>query len=532
MERPATVIVLAILAGCRAGDTAETSHPDSTPQDSQDSSEQLPPIRGLAAVAANAGNPFSALVSVTLDHEASVRVDYGETISYDHHTPQVDIEALRSSTQLVLGLGAARTYHLQVTAEAPGFAPWTSDDLTFNTDPLPKGWPSCSATFQAPESDFDPDEVVCTNADIDDDGPVYFCADRWGEPRWWLRHPDGLNLLAVRPLADGTWAAVSNSLDIFDASGVLIATYWPSWFEGRTRFVHEQINPHDILQLSDGPWAGALAFFTTTSESLEDWSPLGYGIIVYDPTSDEVLWDWSAHGVLGDGVPIDDALSYDRHGVADAENDWLHFNAILHEVDEDGRQYFWVSARSQDWIMKIDVQTDQILWRLGYGGDFTLVDDIDSTKPTREPSEGWFFHQHSPEWESRSGFRTRFFVFDNGDNRQDDEGSVLDGYSRAVEMEIDEDSKLAEIDFTYGSSDPKSPDHFYSTSFGDVNLMPGGERLLVTSGYSVDAFIRELAFPKGDLRWSLTCGGCTDCFYRGIWYPSLYDPISAKASSR
>ena len=33
---------------------------------------------------------------------------------------------------------------------------------------------------------------------------------------------------------------------------------------------------------------------------------------LFDPDTEEVLWDWSAHGELGDGQPISPRLSYQR----------------------------------------------------------------------------------------------------------------------------------------------------------------------------------------------------------------------------
>ena len=54
--------------------------------------------------------------------------------------------------------------------------------------------------------------------------------------------------------------------------------------------------------------------------------------------------------------------------------DWTHTNAILFSPD-DGNLI--VSVRHQNWVVKVDyangVGTGDILWKLGYQGDFTLV---------------------------------------------------------------------------------------------------------------------------------------------------------------
>ena len=90
--------------------------------------------------------------------------------------------------------------------------------------------------------------------------------------------PDDQGLLAVRVLQDGGWASVSDSdslLALFDDRGGLIRDYRHIWFEGKTRFEHHWIDMHETLQITEGPWAGALAFISNVSEEWggpeEDW---------------------------------------------------------------------------------------------------------------------------------------------------------------------------------------------------------------------------------------------------------------------
>jgi arylsulfate sulfotransferase len=71
--------------------------------------------------------------------------------------------------------------------------------------------------------------------------------------------------------------------------------------------------------------------------------------------------------------------------------DWTHSNAILYSAD-DGNLI--VSSRHQNWLIKIDYEngagSGDILWKLGYQGDFTLMGGTDPTD--------WFYAQHGPSF--------------------------------------------------------------------------------------------------------------------------------------
>jgi hypothetical protein len=478
-------------------------------------------------VRANPANPFSALVELTADHDMDVHVEvveHGEVVAT---TPVQRAVAGEPAAILVLGLRADRTHEMRPVGTAADRT-WIGEQLTFETDRLPGGWPDCAVTSMDPDGSAGEDEVVCTNGWVYAD-PVYYCVDRTGEPVWALLHPDDETLLALRARADGGFGASLDSdsrIALFDRSGSLTAEYGPLWFEGRTRFEHTWIDMHELIDLSDGPWAGAVAFLTTTDEPLDDgrWMS-GTGVIVFDPATEQVLWDWSAHGERGDGVPIDPALDYDRLGlglVNDPE-DWTHGNALVHVSDDAGGQQFWLSLRHQDWIVAVDPATDGMLWRLGHQGDFALVDDLDAGEPAARPDEDWYFRQHAPELRWTDGSRARLLVFDNGAVRPGPNGepSEAAAYSRVVELEFDTDAMRAAITFDFGASDPGHEDHFYSEGMGDADMLWGGDRVQFVSGWG-DSFVGEIGYPGGDWRWRLDCPGQPE-IYRVNAFPDLYD---------
>ena len=91
--------------------------------------------------------------------------------------------------------------------------------------------------------------------------------------------------------------------------------------------------------------------------------------------------------------------------------DWTHGNAILYSSD-DGNLI--VSLRHRNWLLKIDYANGSgqgdIIWHLGYQGDFALVGGTDPTD--------WFYAQHGPSFASTSTSGSfTLAVFDYGDDR-------------------------------------------------------------------------------------------------------------------
>jgi hypothetical protein len=483
-------------------------------------------LEGNIRVLANETNPFSALARVTVDSDIEVRVEYGVGEAFDRSTPTATLSAGQMTEFLVLGLRPDTQYDIRAVA-IDGERSWTSSTQTFQTSPLPEGWPECTVTAPDPTL-FDDNEVICSNHRLVDETPIYACVDRDGVPVWWLRHPDGERMQQITALPDGSFAAVGDSdsfVAFFDRYGEMTGEYIDLWFEGRTRFFHDWVDMHEVVELTEGPWAGAVAFTTATVDIVDGEERGGSGLIVFDRHTEEVVWDWHIHGEMGDGVSIDpDMIDYDRYGIHDegGARYWNHGNALLHGID-DGGEFFWMSLRAQDWVIKIDVETDQVLWRLGYGGDFELVDDLDAADPEPLDPRRWFYQQHAPEWQAHDGDRARFLIYDNGVTRPDADGDPdsTDQYSRIVELEIDEDSRRATVHFEYGSPDEDDPAHFYSKQLGDADMLPGASSLMFDEGLG-NPWIAEITYPGGQETWRYHCPDMPR-FYRLNYFPSLYD---------
>jgi hypothetical protein len=155
------------------------------------------------------------------------------------------------------------------------------------------------------------------------------------------------------------------------------------------------------------------------------------------------VWTWNAF----------DHLDVNRH--IDGLPDWTHANALLYSP---GDGNLILSVRNQSWILKIDYAngtgSGNILWHLGYQGDFALTNE---GIPIDDDPSLWFGNQHFPIILSQNGSQTTFGVFDNGDDRVMNTAgsecvSPLAGdpllpscYSRPVVFQIDESSMVANI---------------------------------------------------------------------------------------
>src|SRR5579863_1255087 len=148
---------------------------------------------------------------------------------------------------------------------------------------------------------------------------------------------------------------------------------------------------HDVLVLPNGHWIVLCQIDNGTTDIVGD-------ALVEIDLNGNVVWAWSAF----------DHLDVNRHLMG--LPDWTHSNAIVPTPDGN----LLVSMRNQSWILKIDYEngagSGNILWKLGEGGDFTLVGG--------DPSQ-WFYAQHYPNILSTEGSQTTLAVFDDGNLRID-----------------------------------------------------------------------------------------------------------------
>lgn len=148
--------------------------------------------------------------------------------------------------------------------------------------------------------------------------------------------------------------------------------------------------------------------------------------------------------------------------------DWTHTNAIIYSAD-DGNLI--ISIRHQNWLVKVDYANGagagDVLWRLGYQGDFTLVGGTDPTD--------WFYAQHGPSFATTNTTgQFSLILFDNGNDRFLPSGQVTCGttstptcYSTVPLLQIDEAAKTATLAFN-----PTAP--IFSFFGGNAEVLKNG----------------------------------------------------------
>ncbi len=214
----------------------------------------------------------------------------------------------------------------------------------------------------------------------------------------------------------------------------------------------------------------------------------------------QVVWTWDAFdhldtsrtATLGDAcLPAGTGCA--PYYLARTANDWLHGNSLFRTADGN----ILYSARSQDWIIKIDyedgVGNGDVIWRLGKDGDFQIISD--------DPSP-WFSHQHDPNFETADG--TRLDVFDDGNVRAAADPTI---HSRGQVLQLDEANRTATLAmntdlgayaFALGSAHRLPNGHYHF----DVGWVVGDDPLNPTSrAVEVDAsgnvvFVLEASTPE------------------------------------
>jgi arylsulfate sulfotransferase len=219
-----------------------------------------------------------------------------------------------------------------------------------------------------------------------------------------------------------------------------------------------------------------------------------------------VVWAWSGFDKLG--------LYIDRN--LQGWPDGTHGNAILYTAEGNLLR----SVRHQSWILKIDYENGtgngDVLWRLGYDGDFTLL---------AGDASQWFYAQHDPYIVNANGSQMTLALFDNGNLRLDPTGTIPCGsastaatcYSRAIILQIDESANLH---WEYLSG-------YYSCWGGNALLLPNGnvEFNATIPFSSLASQITEMAQTDNpQIVWQMNINGQNA--YRGMRIPSLYPGIT------
>jgi arylsulfate sulfotransferase len=219
------------------------------------------------------------------------------------------------------------------------------------------------------------------------------------------------------------------------------------------------------------------------------------------------VWLWSSF----------DHLDLNRHPMQFP--DWTHANAVVYSPDDGD---LIVSMRHQDWVMKIDYHdgsgTGNILWKLGYQGDFALQGGTDPVD--------WFYAQHDANIASGNSSGTfDVMLFDNGNNRVLDSSGTICGqgtacWSRVPLLQVDESAKTATLEWV----DDLSP--VFSFFGGNARMLANGniefDECAPTTAQNAAIYEVTRTSPPQTV-WQMEISGLFA--YRGYRMPSLYPGV-------
>jgi len=487
------------------------------------------PPPALSMSLASTSHPLVAQAQITSGCAGQVMVEFGPDTSYGRNTTSYAIDSSNPLTVQVAGMRASTTYHMRVQRQCGG-ATDAGADSTFTTGALPATpFPALQVSRPAssPSVAENPGiELVDTIAAASGQMQAFF-TDRDANPIWYYDVGPNAAPYVFKPLPNGnlifeiTSGTLSDTiLREVDLAGNTIREMDVSQLVQKTQAAGYDFIPnnlhHEVLPLTNGHviiLVNCTKPFTDLPGYPGTTQVIGDQIIDLDENWNPV-WSWNSF----------DHLDVTRH--LNGLPDWTHSNALVY-TPQDGN--LLLSIRHQSWVIKIDYNngtgTGNVLWRLGYEGDFALAQGDDPTN--------WFSFQHFPSLVSQNGSQITLAVWDNGDSRfTDTTDTATCGtagapacYSRATVFQLDESAMSANLlwDNIPG---------YYSLWGGSINQLANGNIEFDANALNVPPVpnvvsevqeVTQTATPH--LVWKMDIP--TPMFaYRAYRVPSLYPGVT------
>ena len=476
-------------------------------------------------------NPLVYQYSANAPAGSTVTVQFGPDTNYGKSTSPVTVpDGANSVTILVAGMKPSTTYHLQAIKNLPDGTQQSDPDKTFTTPSVSQSIiPSSSVTLPPGMTPSSGVELVTLTKPIGNDSNKLriLAVDPFGNIIWYYDYdyslgiaqpikllPNGHFLVNLFGVVGTPKTSPGGTVREIDLAGNTIHEFTvddlnqeltAAAYDWTAVSIH-----HDLLALPNGHiilLVNAYKNFTDLPGYPGTTAVLGDYIVDLDP-SYKPVWVWSTF----------DHLDVNRHPMLFP--DWTHSNALVYSSD-DGN--LLLSIRHQYWVVKIDYANGQgtgdILWKLGYQGDFTL---LNSNSPA-----GWFYAQHYAHIvSSNTSGDFQLGLFDNGDNRVLDNNGTICGatgapacYSRPTIFEVNESTKTAQLIWSYptvyanwGGVVQELPN---TNMFVDINTPsdnPNGARVLELTQEQTPQIV-----------WQLDINGQNS--YRTTHLPSLYPGV-------
>jgi arylsulfate sulfotransferase len=464
-------------------------------------------------------NAQVALYTISPAAAASVSVQFGIDTNYGLTTWTQPVPPGGGLVKLfVAGMKANTLYHLRGVVQFPDGSQFLDDDQTFTTGAIPVAQlPTITATTTAgmtPQSGVELLDLASGAA-----FPV-IVTDLRGNVLWIYNLPvagDVPNPIKLLPnghflinFGSTTGDGINSVLQEVDLTGGLIWQMTAAELNNAlaaATCAGCKINVigthHDFVLLPNGH----LILIAALQKIISGTTVTGDAIIDLDQNH-KPTWLWNEF----------DHLDVTRQPMGFP--DWTHTNAVLYSED-DGNLI--ISMRHQNWIVKVDYANGKgagdILWKLGYQGDFALLGGTDPTD--------WFYAQHGPSFASKNTTgKFSMALFDNGDDRVFPGGVTCGAvgappclYSTVPLLQLDEMAKIATLTFH-----PTAPT--YSFFGGNAAVLKNGnvEYCESAGGPGTAGDIYEVTQDSNPQTvWKMQITG--QYAYRGQRIPSLYPGV-------
>lgn len=484
-------------------------------------------------------NPQVALYTMTLPYPGSITVNFGTDTTYGRQTwTQSTNQAGGTVSIYVAGMLANTAYHMQAAVQLQNGITTTDVDHTF-TSGSPLLTPNFTVTT-TPGMTPQPGVEAVTPL-IGSKGIIV--TDLQGNALWSYKLPtsspaddiEGVKLLPNGHFLIGIGAGSTYNINgtatpansivairEIDLAGNIVREISANELTDELQAKYAATGQaqynlnllqfhHEVTPLPNGHWL-VLSNILRASSSIPGYvgtptNVLGDVIIDLDQNLQPV-WVWNEF----------DHFDVNRRPMQFP--DWTHTNAIVYSPDDHN---ILVSIRHQNWVVKVDYNdgagTGNVLWKLGQGGDFTLIGGTDPTD--------WQYAQHKPSiiGSSSAGIFS-LTLMDNGDDRMFPDGNLCGTgsepacYTTIPVFQIDENAKTATLTF-HQKLDPS----LYNNWGGNAEPLDNGniEYDLAGVGSASDIFEVTPDNANPTTVWHLHSPGMN--LYRGFRIPSLYPGV-------
>ena len=470
-------------------------------------------------------NPLVASYTYAPELDGDVAVEFGPDTTYGLRTSTTTTTAGAPVVTLVAGMKGNSTYHMRATVSNSGGVIATDTDQTFTTsnfsaDQLPSVTVTSNGT---PQPGI---ELANPAVGLNETYLQAYAVDLKGNLIWGYDYPDRQNDTIIQPikhLPNGNFLAVIsvNSavtgpphagqlivLRELDVAGVPVRQISLDQINSGLQALGSSIKlldlHHDVTALPNGHWV-VIGNYIKSYNGLPGTSGstdvLGDVLVDIDQNLKPV-WVWSTFDHL------------DVNRAPAGYPDWTHSNAVLYSPT-DGN--LLLSIRHQSWVIKIDYRdgagTGGVLWKLGYQGDFQLVN---GTAP-----QDWFYGQHQPSLlTDASAGVFQITMMDNGFTRQLSPGNKCSGstcYTTVPIITVDESAKTASINWR----ETFPPEKFAVWGGGTTRLANGNLEYDLCAEPNNTSEVGEITTDGSDtMVWTMKTA--QQNLYRANRIPSLY----------